>query len=669
MPSSQGRLHGGVIASYVLAALSFAWPLPLHFSTHLTGPPDGDTGVYVWNQWVFRHEIVDHGSLPYFTDAIFSLTGGANLSLHNFTTVPNLVALPLIGPLGVVAAFNAVYLAMSALTAYVMFLLARHLTGRTAESFLAGLLFAWSPVLVTRGAGHFSLAAAAPLVGFVLTLLRIETHQRPRDAVMLGLTFWWAASTDAYFAIYCLMLAAVFLVSKIVTIQHLEADGRRSAPWALDILLGCAGCLVAALLVSDGWQFSVFGHAVRVRGLYTPVLLLTTFALLRCGWRYRARLIPIPRAAAWRWARLAATATAVAALLLSPVLYALAQRIVSGKYESPVTFWRSSPAGIDLVSFLLPNPNHPFSPSSIRDWVTARPDAFIENVAGVPLVALAVVFAAWWAGWRPSRPWVGVAVCFGMLALGPFIQVAGINTYVPGPWALLRYVPIVEMARTPTRFSIVLMLALAVLFAMALSWLTARHASRRRPLLAAVGVLLAFELLPAPRPLWSAAIPPIYDRVASAPIDARVLELPFGVRDGTSSAGDFTARTQFYQTYHHRHLAGGYLSRVSRKTLADIRGIDMLDALITLSEGGRLDPLREQRLVHDGSAFAREANLAFVIIDSGRTTAALRSFAMRAFGLEFLESDGDLSLYQPTDVAHPRPVEAAPADAAHPHRR
>ena len=41
------------------------------------------------------------------------------------------------------------------------------------------------------------------------------------------------------------------------------------------------------------------------------------------------------------------------------------------------------------------------------------------------------------------------------------------NTHVPGPWAFLRYVPVIGLARTPSRFSIVFMLALAVLFAAA----------------------------------------------------------------------------------------------------------------------------------------------------------------------------------------------------------
>ena len=40
-------------------------------------------------------------------------------------------------------------------------------------------------------------------------------------------------------------------------------------------------------------------------------------------------------------------------------------------------------------------------------------------------------------------------VVFGLLALGPFVHVAGINTYVPGPWALLRYVPLIGLVHTP----------------------------------------------------------------------------------------------------------------------------------------------------------------------------------------------------------------------------
>lgn len=104
------------IGAYIVLTLLFSWPLPLHMATHLTGPPDGDTGVYVWNQWVFQHELLEHHSLPLFTREIFSLTRPANLSLHNYTIFQDILAMPLLRALGVVETFNVVYLTMIVLT-------------------------------------------------------------------------------------------------------------------------------------------------------------------------------------------------------------------------------------------------------------------------------------------------------------------------------------------------------------------------------------------------------------------------------------------------------------------------------------------------------------------------------------------------------------------------
>lgn len=644
------RTHAGVIASYVLCAIVFTWPLVLHLGSHLTGPPTGDTGVYVWNQWVFQHELLEQRRLPYFTDRIFSLSPRiANLSLHNYTTFQNLLALPLMGAFGVVATFNLVYLAMSVLTAYCAFLLAKRVTGAVAESWIAGVIFAWCPVLLTRGMGHFSVAAAAPLAVFMIVLLRTAERERLRDAVLLGVTVAWAAFTDVYFAIYCLLMAIVYLGGRAITI---EAKPRphmaRRAPWALDVvLLGLAG-LAVAMAVSGGWQVAFLGRVARMRSLYTPMLALTVLLVVRLAWPYRATLARVGAAERWRFVRLTATTGFFAVLVVSPVLYAFSVRLAQVGFDPGAVYWRSSPAGVDLLSYLLPNPNHPLVPEAVRAWLTPRPDAYLENVASIPWLALGVVAMAWRSGWRPPRLWVTFTAVFGLLALGPFIQVAGLNTHMPGPWAFLRYVPVVGLARTPTRFATVVMLAVAMLVASALVWLGRRWPERRRLLLVSATLLLVVELVPA-RQLYSAAIPRIYQYVLSAPQDGRVLELPFGVRDGTSSVGNFTARSQYFQTYHGRMLIGGYLSRVSRQRVDDIRRIDMLDGLVRLSEGQVLTADQRGRLVADGRAFVRRSRISFVVVDRDRASADLRAFARSAFGLVPVATDGNFELYRPAD--------------------
>ena len=607
--------------------------------------------MYIWNQWVFRHELLVNHSLPYFTDSIFAFTGRANLGLHNYTTFQNLLALPLVGLLGMVATFNVVYLLGSVVTAYATFLLARHVTGRDAESWLAGLLFAWSPILVTRGTAHFSLVAAAPLAVFILLLLRAAGRERPRDAFLLGATMWWAASTDVYFAVYCLIIAAVFLLAHTMRLEpRLPAPTRRAIPWTLDVLLLCVGGLMLAMLVTGGWQFHAFGRITRMRTLYTPMLVFTVLCIGRAAWSYRAAFGGVCRHDVWRLVRGASVAGVVATALLSPVLYAIGVRIADG-WESSRVFWRSSPGGVDALAFILPNPNHPLAPDAIRAWLTPRPDAYAESVASLTCVALAVVLVAWRSGWRIPRIWAVLAAAFALLALGPFVHLAGVNTFVPGPWALLRYVPIVGLARTPARFSIVLMLIIAVLFAGALAWLGQRWPRRRPAILAVVGALLIFELLPVPRVLYSAEVPTIYQHVAEAPGNERVLELPFGMRDGTSSYGDFSARSQFFQTVHQKPLAGGYLSRISHKRVANARRDPMVNALMTLSEGGTLDPALSSELTRLGPAFASRARIGFVVIDRHRASWALRDFAIRALRLQPVETDGTFELYLPASGA------------------
>ena len=58
-------------------------------------------------------------------------------------------------------------------------------------------------------------------------------------------------------------------------------------------------------------------------------------------------------------------------------------------------------------------------------------------------------------------------------------------------------------------------------------------------LAAVVALCVIFELTPLPRPLYSAAVPDVYRMVAARGDESgRLLELPTGIRDGTSSMGN-----------------------------------------------------------------------------------------------------------------------------------
>src|SRR5688572_11374391 len=509
MPQSW-RAHAVALFAYATVAIVFSWPLPLHLGTSLTGEPGGDTGVYVWNQWVFHHELIEKGSVPYFTDTLFGGVGETNLSLHNYTTFADLIAIPLRTFLTVVQAFNVVYLALMILGGYAVFLLAHQVTHDALASWFAGLVFGWSPILVTRGTGHFSLLGTAPLAIFLLLLVRANGHVRVRDAIALGATIAWASMTDVYYAVFCLVIGMVFVLGRVVSIEARAPAPRRIFTLALNVVMLCTVAVIAFIAISGGGEAIIGGIAIRSRTLYTPVLILTVLALVHVVRRLRFRVVDLTGADVRRCVRLTAITAAVTAVLASPLLYAAVVRLVRGDFDTPAIFWRSSPPGIDLLALVLPNPNHPLAPEALAQWLTKRPQAYIENVASLPYAALAILFFAWRAGWRPSRWWVGLSAMFGVLALGPFIHIAGLNTYVPGPWALLRYIPLIGFVHTPARFAILFTLCVAILVVRALSELSHGHPRRRRVVLGVASIALVAELIPAPLTLYSAAIPPLY---------------------------------------------------------------------------------------------------------------------------------------------------------------
>ena len=126
-----------------------------------------------------------------------------------------------------------------------------------------------------------------------------------------------------------------------------------------------------------------------------------------------------------------------------------------------------------------------------------------------------------------------------------------------------------------------------------------------------------------------------------------MLELPFGVRDGTSSEGDFSARYQFHQTVHGKKLMGGYLSRVSPRRVREVKETPMLSAFLALSEGRSLPAADLRALELAAPAFVETARLGWVVIHPSRTPRVLHDFAVRALALELVAADDDVILYRP----------------------
>jgi hypothetical protein len=267
-------------------------------------------------------------------------------------------------------------------------------------------------------------------------------------------------------------------------------------------------------------------------------------------------------------------------------------------------------------------------------------------VAALPWTAtFAVAVALLYAGLRLPRYWVVFTASAALLSLGPFISIAGWQTLVPTPWSLLRYLPVVGATRMPARLSILVMLGAAVLLTFAIRALRARSDRPWVPV-TIVGSLLLVELMPAPRPLYSATAPSFYKQIAADPRPLRVLTLPFGLRDGTSSHGNFSASTQFFQTVHEKGLVGGYLSRLPSRGLDPYRRSHRLSVLMDLSAGRPVSPERMERAIERAHLYPPHLDIGYVIVHTGLVSPQLMAYAQAAFDLEFVTVEGGQALYR-----------------------
>jgi len=640
--------------AYTCLACVLTWPLPLQLRGSLLGPVTADLGVYIWNFWIFRHELLRHHHLPFSTAHLFAYSGPADFALHNYAPVAGLFGVPLIPLLGLVGAFNLVLVAAIAASGWATFLLARRLGAGWMAAWTAGALFMAAPALVARQTAHFSLIIAAPLPLFLWALLRTLDTRRVRDAILTGLMVALASYSDAYYGIYCVLMGAFVVAWRVATVEQRP----RKSPVAATVRL--LDAVIAGLLVLMIWRIAsgtdalVIGSVrVSLRTLYSPALALVVLAAVRVWIRGRpsVRLVlPLSELASLAGLGVVAIAACTAAML--PVLLQVLWRIVHHRLPETVTYWRSSSRGVDLLAYLVPNPNHPWIAGRTAGWfISEWADAFPEFVSSFSLVALAVIGVGAWRRTLPSL-WIGFTACFFALSLGPFVHVAGVNTYVIGPWALLRYVPLLEMVHAPARFAIVVALGLSLLFAFSLDdilrQLRARRALFRRGFAAAVALLLAAELVPAPRRLYSAEIPAIYQllRTSGEP-QGPLLELPTGILDGIEMIGTFNASSQYFQTLHRRPLIGGYLSRVSRWRKNESMRSPMLRVLFALSAGHAVSTEERSEAIASREAFLARSCMAYVLINRSAASADLQAFAVGALKLTLVHDDATYSLMAP----------------------
>jgi hypothetical protein len=226
-----------LVAYLAIACLAY-WPVGPLSETQIVGCACSDRIQEVWFLgWTFH--ALSHAINPFTTSAM-NYPYGVNLVDNTAMPLLGVLASPITAIFGPIAAFNLfMRLAFFASATSMMFVLRRY-TKWFPAAFLGGLLYGFSPYVVSQAVGHLFVAFVPipPLVVLVLDeLLRRQERSARRYGVILGLLLaaqFFISIEVLVTTVICAVAGIVFAVAvSHAAVRQRMAHALEGAKWAL----------------------------------------------------------------------------------------------------------------------------------------------------------------------------------------------------------------------------------------------------------------------------------------------------------------------------------------------------------------------------------------------------------------------------------------------------
>ncbi len=494
-----------VPALYLLLSVALTWPLALNLTGSIPrGEPDSWQNI--WNFWWMRHSLFEQPSFPFHTTLLFypyRAVQPLGLYFHTLQPAISLPAALLSYILSPALVYNLIIFTGFVTAGWATFSLAFSLIGNRLAAFLAGAFYTFSTFhLHNLSQGQTSVFWLQWIPLYFLLLHQAIPLSRLetgglKPAVLASLVLVLTTYTDLYYTLYLLLYTAAFF-----TFLFLRSI------WSLL-------ALKRKRLVSESSSFKP--RVVKD--------LIKLFSVILIPWFIGA--FPL--------------------LLL----------MLTHRNDPAIQYSEGIEISI-LQSAALPSlfaPGH----ESRETW----------SPFSLGYLTLAFALLGLLRSGKKGRWWVGITLIALIMALGPYLrfdqgqlpEVARNN--LPLPYLLFSNFPLINISRSPIRFMALAQLGLSLLAGWGIltfsdlvrKWLKINFLPVNL-IISGLGLFLftlevisfPFPTVPLPRPLF-------FEEIAKEPGEFAIFELPLTNHYIEDS------RRMYFQTIHHRPIAGGYISR------------------------------------------------------------------------------------------------------------
>ena len=206
-----------VVLAYLLVSMAFFWPLLSNITSTVPGS-GGDVFQSLWELWWVPYSLFTLHASPYLSNLVF-YPAGANLATQTFAPIAGIVS-ALFQWVSLAFSLNVIFFAGFVMAGFFAYLLAFHLTRNRAASFLAGFIFAFSPIHTIQAFGHLQYINIGFIPLFLLFFIRMFEDGKHSDAILAGVSFVLLAFMGDIEQALMTMVVAFLIIVYLLARKH-----------------------------------------------------------------------------------------------------------------------------------------------------------------------------------------------------------------------------------------------------------------------------------------------------------------------------------------------------------------------------------------------------------------------------------------------------------------
>ncbi|HUB92519.1 MAG TPA: hypothetical protein VL945_01015 [Candidatus Saccharimonadales bacterium] len=529
------KWHIAAFFVYLIISLAMFWNISGNFGSAV---PNGGGDVYqsMWGLWWVPYAVFALHQSPYITQYLFSPIG-ANLVSQTMSPLAGIITAPLQAVAGVAATYNTIFFLSFALGGLFMFMLARYLVKNDCAAFIAGLVFAFSPMHIAQAYSHLQWTTIEFIPLFVLFLLLMIREKKKKYALYSAIAFiflTFAGDIEQGIMMVAFAIAAVII---LLVMERKDILNRH-------FLVNAALLGIFILVLGSPFLISISQH------LGTALSSANQLDDIAHNMLYSDNL-----------------ASFFLPSYYNGIFHGVSLGYVSSVYGTTYQGVQYTPDITEKVSYI-----------------------------GFSVILLALL--ALYHEHRKNRMrdiifWIAILVVFGLLAVGPNIQIGSTATGIPTLYSIYRVIPGFNLVREPGRFDVVVTLALAVLAAIGFDHLSKSRYNLGNPLLLlvvfSVLILIEYNGMPlsggfANSLTTNAQISPGYSQIRNITGNYSVLELP-ALPNLTTGSYLYPGMSMYYQTAFQKPIFGGYTTRTNASQQQILENVPLIVETAYLQSG------------------------------------------------------------------------------------